>query len=131
MTDYDLKALEMERCHICDLQGILRLRVTGTDEETLAYCGCDWSSTKHMPAMTWKLPEVNRRMVSAFEIEACPREWFMPKNKRASIPRGSLLASIAPIIERWIARVRAAESFWREHGGTFGAQVRGDDGGAA
>jgi hypothetical protein len=113
----------MKPCARCRDFGILRLRVNGQDEETLAYCKCDWFNK--CPGHIWDLPQVSWVLEQAFEVSQCPLGWFLPDNERESVLRGQLIPSLQPIADRWKARVRKAEAFWRDHAQTFGVSIAG------
>ena len=106
----------MQTCTRCGDFGILYLVANGEKTETLCYCGCDWSDLK---GQIWKFPKLNKKIEESFEVSRCPLGWFLPDNERGNVPRHLFLASMAPIVERWSSRTKAAEKFWQEYGPIF------------
>lgn len=106
----------MNSCNRCGDLGILRLTTDHGQVNSLCFCVCEWS---RLTCQIWKLPRLNRKIESSFEIAKCPLEWFLPDNERGTIPRGQMLASIGKISDRWRERLRDAEEFWKEYGPVF------------
>lgn len=71
----------------------------------------------------WKLPEVNKKIETAFEVTRCPSAWFLPENEKGKVSRGNFLASVGKIAERWRERIRKAEAFWVEYGPLFESRI--------
>lgn len=101
----------------CGQLGILRVRNDEQGMDSLVYCGCSWSNMDIQP---WELPILNSKIKSAFTIEHCPREWFIPDNAPNTILRGpDFDETVSPKIQSWHGRLKAAETFWKDWGTVF------------
>lgn len=103
-------------CEKCRNLGIVRVQNKEESLDSLAYCGCSWSSG---PSMIWKIARMNQRIAQAFEVTPVPVVWLRPDAEKRSVPRGSLISTIEGKAEEWALRVREAEKFWADWGTVF------------
>lgn len=101
----------------CDELGVLRVTNTEQEMDSLVYCGCEWS---RLPSQIWILPQLNRKISTAFSVERVPLAWFLPDNERESVPRGTIFdESLVSKIQAWHKRLKDAEGFWTGWGNIF------------
>jgi hypothetical protein len=99
-------------CLRCNDVGFIRVRYhedTEGKSATLMRCSCP-NGKRHSDLF---IPTWERGLEAAFAWDACPLEWFKPRNFEPS-GEGVTFDSLLGILDKWKARLRAADKHWKD-----------------